>query len=162
MKVKDVMVATPVSCSLETNAGAAVEILWNQNCGILPILDSQQKVVGVVTDRDLCIALGTRNRLPGEIRVRDITCGEVVACKPNDDIHTALATMARAKVRRLPVIDANDRLEGVLSMDDVVFHSETRTAGMPSELSHDDVVKTLKGIYQPELAQVAERRMAAA
>ena len=162
MKVKDVMAATPASCSAETNVGAAVEILWNRNCGILPIVDAQQKVIGVVTDRDLCIALATRNRLAGEITVGDVASGKVFACKSNDDIHAALATMANAKVRRLPVISASGRLEGMLSMDDVVFHSETRIAARASELSHDDVVETLKEIYRSELPQVAQQRIAAA
>jgi predicted transcriptional regulator len=64
MKVRDVMVGTPVWCSYETNLGAAVERLWNQDCGILPIVNSEGKVTAVATDRDICIALGTRNRLP--------------------------------------------------------------------------------------------------
>src|SRR5579872_7446501 len=55
MKVKDVMVGTPASCTSETNLGSAVEILWKQNCGILPIVDAQQKVIGVVTDRTLAL-----------------------------------------------------------------------------------------------------------
>lgn len=58
MKVKDVMVGTPASCTTETNLGAAVEVLWNQNCGILPVVNEEEKVIGVVTDRDMCIALG--------------------------------------------------------------------------------------------------------
>lgn len=66
MKVIDVMTGTPFYCSPSTNLGSAAELLWNQNCGILPIVDDQ-KIVGVVTDRDLFIALGTRNRLPGDI-----------------------------------------------------------------------------------------------
>ena len=56
---------TPAYCGTDTNLGAAIEILWDRNCGILPVVDANQKVVGVVTDRDLCVALGTRNRLPG-------------------------------------------------------------------------------------------------
>jgi CBS domain-containing protein len=161
MKVKDVMMGTPVSCTLETNLGAAVEILWNRNCGILPIVNAQQKVVGVVTDRDMCIALGTRNRLAGEIAVGQVTSGKVFACKPDDDVRAALATMAQAKVRRLPVINADGKLEGILSMDDVVAHSEARIQGKASELSHDDVVETLKKVYRPELPEAAQQRAVA-
>lgn len=161
MKVKDVMMGTPTSCTAETNLGAAVEILWNRNCGILPIVNAQQKVVGVVTDRDMCIALGTRNRLAGEIAVSQVTSGKVFACKPDDDVRAALATMAQAKVRRLPVINADGKLEGILSMDDVVAHSEARIPGKTSELSHDDVVDTLKKVYRTELPDVAQQKTAA-
>lgn len=162
MKVKDVMMRTAASCTLETNLGAAVEILWNRNCGILPVVDAQQDVVGVVTDRDICIALGTRNLLPGEIVVSQVTSGKVFDCKPDDDIRTAMATMARAKVRRLPVVNANGKLEGILSMDDIVIHSEARIPGKTPELSHDNVVETLKKVYRPELPQVAQPKAAGA
>jgi CBS domain-containing protein len=67
MKVTDVMAKPPAYCSPQTNLAAAVEILWRQNCGILPVVDSKEKVVGLVTDRDICVALGTRNRLPSDM-----------------------------------------------------------------------------------------------
>lgn len=160
MKVKDVMMRTPASCTPETNLGAAVEILWNRNCGILPVVNAQQQVVGVVTDRDVCIALGTRNRLAGEITVGEVTSGKVFACKPDDDVRAALTTMAHAKVRRLPVVNADGKLEGILSMDDVVAHSEARIPGKTSELSDGDVVDTLKVLYRGELPEVAQRKAA--
>src|SRR5215472_3101523 len=126
MKVKDVMMRTAASCTPETNVGAAVEILWNRNCGILPVVDSRQKVIAVVTDRDLCIALGTRNCLPGEITVGQVASGKLFTCKSEDQVRSALATMGETKVRRLPVVNAEGRLEGILSMDDIVVHSESK------------------------------------
>jgi CBS domain-containing protein len=161
MKVKDIMMRTPASCTAETNLGAAVEILWNRNCGILPIVNAQRKVVGVVTDRDMCIALGTRNRLAGEIAVGEVMSGKVFACKQEDAVHAALATMAQAKVRRLPVINADGELEGILSMGDVVAHSEARMPGKTSELSHDDVMDTLKKLYRSELREGVQQKTAA-
>ena len=157
MKVKDVMMRTAASCNRETNLGAAVEILWDRNCGISPIVNAEQKVIGVVTDRDLCIALGTRNRLPGDITVSEVTSGKVFACAAEDDIRSAMAAMAQAKVRRLPVVTAEGKLEGILSMDDVAMHSGTRTGKGASELSSDDVVETLKAVYRPQLPEVVTR-----
>src|ERR1035437_639689 len=124
MKVTDVMTKAPGYCSPQTNLAAAVEILWRQSCGVLPIVDSKEKVVGLVTDRDICVALGTRNRLPSEITVSEVASGKVVACKPDDDLRNALETMAQAKVRRLPVIDTAGTLQGILSIDDVVLRTE--------------------------------------
>jgi CBS domain-containing protein len=71
MKVREAMVRPPVFCSLQTNLGGAVEIMWKRNCGFLPIVDAQRRVVGVITDRDIAIAMGTRNRLPAEITVAE-------------------------------------------------------------------------------------------
>jgi CBS domain-containing protein len=161
MKVKDVMMRTAASCGRETNLAKAVEILWDRNCGILPVVDAEQKVTGVVTDRDLCIALGTRNRPPSEITVGDVTSGKVFACTAEDDIRSAMTTMAQAKVRRLPVLTAEGKLEGILSMDDVTIHSETRTGKGASELSYDDVMETLRAVYRPQLPQVVKRTAAA-
>jgi CBS domain-containing protein len=160
MKVKDVMMRTPASCTPETNLGAVVETLWNRNCGILPVVNAQQKVIGVVTDRDVCIALGTRNRLAGEIIVREVASGNVFTCRPDDDVRDALTTMAHAKVRRLPVVNADGKLEGILSMDDVVAHSEAKVPGKTTELSDDDVVDTLKVLYRGALPEVAQRKAA--
>jgi len=162
MKVKDVMMRTAARCRTDTNLGAAVEIMWNRNCGILPIVNAEEKVIGVVTDRDLCIALGTRNRAAGEIAVWEVASGTLFACEPEDEIHTALATMAKSKVRRLPVINTAGKLEGVLSMDDVVLHSESKVSGKTPGLSYDDVVETLKKVYRPELPEVARQKTARA
>jgi CBS domain-containing protein len=151
MKVKDVMVKTPVFCSLGTNLGAAVEILWIRDCGILPIVDAERRVLGVVTDRDIAIALGTRNRLPGEIAVADAATRKVHSCKATDDVRRALDIMAEEKVRRLVVVNEQNQLEGVLSMDDVVLHAETQTSGKP-DVSADDIVRTLKTLYSTQLS----------
>lgn len=160
MKVKEVVVGKPVSCRPETNLGAAVEMLWNHNCGILPIVRDDGKVIGVVTDRDICIALGTRDRLAGEICVGEVTTGKVFSCAPDDDIHSALETMRRQKVRRLPVVGNDGTLQAVLSMDDVVLHSGTH--GRTAELSFDGVVSTLKTIYAHQVSERGPAKSAAA
>lgn len=160
MKVRDVMMRTPASCLAETNLGAAAEIFWNRNCGFLPVVNVQGKVVGVITDRDICIALGTRNRLAGDITVGEIISGKVFACSPEDDLPTALAVMGQEKVRRLPVIGGDGKLEGILSMDDVVLHAEAGSARRPSELSYEDVAATLKKLYQPQLPELAHKKAA--
>jgi CBS domain-containing protein len=162
MKVQDAMMGTPIYCRPETNLGSAIELLWERNCGILPIVDAKQKVIGVVTDRDLCVALGTRNRLPGQITVGEVATGEVHSCRGQDDIHAALQTMAKMRVRRLPVVNEEGILEGILSMDNVVLHTESATRGRKPELSDEDVVNALRQIYGPLLPQIVETRAARA
>ncbi|HUK32220.1 MAG TPA: CBS domain-containing protein [Candidatus Acidoferrum sp.] len=161
MKVKDAMVGTPVSCGPEANLGVAAELLWNQNCGILPVVDSDRKVVGVMTDRDMCIALGTRNLLPGQILVKEVMTGKVHSCQVDDDVHLALEKMSKGRVRRLPVVDSNGVLQGILSMDDVVLHAEGPSRAGATGLTQKDVVETLKTIYRPEVPQVAKSRQSA-
>ena len=162
MRVRDVMMRTPASCNAQTNLAAAVEILWNRNCGFLPVANAEGKIIGVVTDRDICIALGTRNQLAGEVTVGDVISGKLFACQADDDVRTALATMAQEKVRRLPVIGADGKLEGILSMDDAVLHAEASHPGKASELSNEDVAVTLKKLYQPQVPELALKKTAVA
>ena len=119
----------------------------------------QGKVIGVVTDRDLCIDLGTRNRLPGDVTVGQVVSGKVFTCKPDDDIRDALNAMAREKVRRLPVVNDAGQLEGILSMDDIVLLSESGLAGKTPELT---VVNTLKQVYLPDLPATLRQKAAGA
>lgn len=124
MKVRDVMTQSAVCCNADTNVGAAVELLWVRNCGMLPVVGNDQKLLGVVTDRDICIAMGTRNRLAGELTVGEIATQNVVTCKPDDEIHEALHTMAGNRVRRLPVVNKEGVPQGILSMDDIITHGD--------------------------------------
>ena len=158
MKVKDVMVKTAAFCSPETNLAAAVEIMWNRNCGFLPVLDAQRCVFGVITDRDIAMALGTRNQLPGEIAVSEIATRKIQWCRPEYDIHMALDTMAESKVRRLVALNDQDQFEGVLSMDDVVLCAET-TPGK-ADLSSENVLRTLKALYGPQLTPLRAKAAA--
>lgn len=158
MRVQDVMMRTPVYCSPETNLGSAVQLLWDRDCGFLPIVDAKRKLIGVVTDRDLCVALGTRQQPPGRITVGEVATGKVYSCRERDDIHAALETMAKRRVRRLPVVNEEGLLQGILSMDNVVLHTES--PGNAAELSDQDVVNTLRQIYGPLVPQVAEARSA--
>ena len=159
MKVRDVMVGPAACCTPYTNLGEAAEIMWKENCGILPIVNIQNKVIGVVTDRDLFIALATRNRLPKELTVANVTTGHVYSAKPDDDIHMALAKMAEGRVRRLPVIDHAGKVVGILSMDDIVLDVQM---GEHPELSSQDVVHTLKQLYGTRLPQVMRKKVGAA
>lgn len=154
MKVRDVMVNAPISCQPGHNLGMATEMMWKANCGILPVVSNAGKPVGVVTDRDLCIALGTRNRLPGEIRVAEVMSGKLHSCAPDDDIHIALHTMRKEHVRRLPVISRDGTLTGIVSLDDVAMHAAEINGRTAPELTYRDVVNTYKGIAAKRALEV--------
>ena len=97
MRVKDVMLPSPCYCQRETNLGSATELMWTSNCGFLPVESIEGKVIGVITDRDICIALGTRNRPAGEIKVGEVMLEKLYSCGPDDDVHHALQTMGMQK-----------------------------------------------------------------
>jgi CBS-domain-containing membrane protein len=87
----------------------------------------------VVTDRDLCIAVATKNRLASEIPVREVTTGKVHACRPDDDVKSALKTMRNEKVLRLPVVNDEGKLQGVISMNDIMIKTELGKSGLSCE-----------------------------
>jgi CBS domain-containing protein len=100
-----------------------VKLMWEQDCGVLPVVKSDGKVSGMITDRDICVAIATRGWTADRIAVRDVTAGKVSTCAPDDDAIAALQTMKSQRVRRLPVVDAAGRLKGILSLNDIVTHA---------------------------------------
>src|SRR6185436_18969081 len=123
MRVHDVMTEDVKSCSPETNLAAAAAIMWENDCGVLPIVSDGGKAIGVITDRDIAIALGTRNKQAAEIPVNEVMSGALYAASPDEDIHTALRLMRKEKVHRLPVINEQGTLKGILSLNDVALHA---------------------------------------
>ena len=162
MKVRDVMMGTPYFFQPETNLGSATELMWKANCGFLPVQAPDGEVIGVITDRDICIALGTRNRLAGDVAVGEVMSGKLYSCAPDDDIHMALQTMKEGKVRRLPVIAKNVSLVGVVSMDDILLRTEPTSLGRQPELSSDEVVRAYRAINQRQVPQVVAKQAGAA
>jgi CBS domain-containing protein len=151
MNVRDLMTtAQAARCTPDTNLGAAVEILWKANCGMLPVVDAHEKVISVITERDICIALGTRNCLPGEITVGDVATQPAICCRSADDIRSVLAKMAEAHVRRLPVVNAEGKLEGLLSMDDIVAPIVWKSLARGDGSTSADDISTLKNPLRPD------------
>jgi CBS domain-containing protein len=148
MKVRDVMVKDVKICTPITNLAAVAEILWKEGCGTLPVVENG-RVLGIVTDRDICIALGTRNVKAADTLVKDVALPKLFYCAPENDIHAALKTMSAQKVRRLPVIDSEGTLQGILCLDDIVLHAEEK-----ADPTYFDVVETLKAVCEHERAHL--------
>jgi CBS domain-containing protein len=146
MRVEQLMTPSPATCGLSENLAQAVERMWDANCGIIPVVDDAAHVVGVITDRDICVAAATRGLAPGEIRVSDMHRQPVVACRPDDELQTALQLMQQHRIRRLPVTTEEGILHGMISFDDIALAAGTRTT-----VSAADVLRALKGIIAPPL-----------
>ena len=123
MKVREIMTSDVKACRPETNLAEAVKLMWDRDCGVLPVVKSDGKVSGMITDRDICVAMVTRGQTADRITVSDVTTGKAYTCSPDDDAVVALQTMKMQRVRRLPVVDAQGRLRGILSLNDVLTHA---------------------------------------
>jgi CBS domain-containing protein len=151
MKVKDMMTSDVHTCQPETNLAMAAMQMWDGDFGVLPVVADGRKVVGMITDRDICMAAASKQRDPATIRVEEVVTGQVYGCSPDTDIHEALKIMQQRQVRRLPIINADDgKLAGILSLNDIALKAQSDGR---AELSAQDVENTLKAICtQPEFS----------
>ncbi len=118
VQVKQLMTAGVKACDPSDSLAAAAIRMWDGDCGILPVVDGG-RVVGLITDRDICMALALTEARAGERAVSDVMSGAVYSCSPEDEVIEALGKMGRHKVRRLVVLEG-ERLAGMLSMNDIV------------------------------------------
>jgi CBS domain-containing protein len=146
MKVQDIMTSDVQCCGPDTNLAAAAKMMWDSDCGSLPVLNVQGQVMSMITDRDICMAAATKNKPASDITVWETVSGKVSTCHLSDDVHAALDIMKREKVRRLPVVDEDGVLQGIVAMNDFVLLAGEAKGGKASGLSYEDVVRTMKAI----------------
>ena len=140
MKAKDLMTAEPKTCSPETNLAAAADLMLAGDCGLLPVL-KDGKLVGVVTDRDLYIALATRDRQASDVHISEVAQSPVYTRNPDDDLEAVLATMKQHRVRRVPVAGFGGTVLGVISLDDMAL-----AAGPGHAVADSAVLDTLQSL----------------
>lgn len=149
MKVRDIMTVAVYTCQPDTDLGTVAGLMWDHDCGFVPVIDASGAAVGLITDRDICMAAATRRLAPDRIAASQAMSQSVRACLPDDSVSEALEMMKHFKVRRLPVIDPHGYLAGVVSMNDIT-RAATSKKGLPAK----DVVSTL--------AEICEHRTVAA
>jgi len=149
MKVEDVMTRDVEFCTLETNLATAAMQMWNRDCGVLPVVDDQRKVIGMITDRDICMKAATNHQDIAAIRVEELISDPIHTCKLDADIREALETLQRALVRRLPVVNDEGQIEGIVSVSDILRHSSEKVDKVTPGVTYADVVSTFKVISAP-------------
>lgn len=131
-------------CTPEDRLTACARIMWQKDCGVVPIVDpADRKVVGIVTDRDICISVASREQRASEIRAAELINGrDVVTCGPGDDLKNALKKMRKNAVRRLPVVSRKGELTGMISISDIMLAADKKAL-------RKRVYSTLKAIARP-------------
>ena len=141
MKIKEIMTKDVCSCRPDSSLSTVIRAMKEHDCGIIPVIDEEGKVAGVITDRDIALAVGEKGVAPSGLSVGEVMTAKVHACVADDSINDALKTMERYQVRRLPVVDADQKLIGIVSINDLALHA--RKSAVPG---FDNVINTLKGI----------------
>jgi CBS domain-containing protein len=144
MKVQEIMSTSPKCCIPSDTATKAARIMKDMDTSIVPIIENEQnrRLVGVVTDRDLCLKVIAEGQDPQNVQVRVCMMPALVCCTPNDDLEKVLDLMRDNQVRRIPVVDDDGVIQGMMSMADVV-----QCAEMPTNRTHE----TLKKVSEPTL-----------
>jgi CBS domain-containing protein len=145
MIVSDLMTKNPGFVITDDALSAAVQIMWDADCGAVPVVDDADKLIGIVTDRDICIATWSRGLAPNAIFVGEAMTQDPARCGPRDPISQAAEIMRSKQIRRLPVVDSEQRLVGILSLADIVRVTSDSSA-RDRDISTHGLASTMAGI----------------
>jgi CBS domain-containing protein len=149
MNVFEVMTRRVYSCRPEDTLAAAAALMWEHDVGCLPVVGDAGEVVGMVTDRDICMAAFMRGARLADIDTASVMSRELHACRPDQSVAKAEELMRLDRVRRTPVVDERGRLLGILSLGDLAreaCHQKRRKYG---EALDEDVTTTLAAVSEP-------------
>jgi len=152
MNASQLMTKAVRSCSPDDTLQRAAQLMWEGDCGAVPVVDAEDRVVGMITDRDVTMAAYTQGRALCEIPVASAMANQVHGVRENDSIDLVETLMRRARVRRVPVLDGGGRLQGIISMNDLARHA-MRSGRKADGLRPESIVQTLAAISEPRQAQ---------
>ena len=139
MKCSEVMTSDPKFCVTTETAVHAAKLMKSEDVGPIPIVsDRETKILkGIVTDRDLVLKVIAEERDPKTTRLEEVMTTEVATCRPDDDADEALELMQQHQVRRIPIVDGDGRLVGIISQADVATRVDEpeKTAEVVEEIS---------------------------
>jgi CBS domain-containing protein len=154
MKVRDLMSQHVRTCRVNADLSEVAMQMWTGDCGIVPILEEDGRLAGVLTDRDICMAVATKHRPAGGILAKELIGSDTHFCARDDDIQDALRLMAHRKVRRLPVVNEAGKVEGILSVNDVILASAPSQGKKGDALTYAEAMETLRSISAHRFAMV--------
>lgn len=144
-KVRLVMTPNVSTATPADGLNRAAQIMWEGDCGVVPVTESDGSLVGVITDRDVCMAAYTQGQPLAAVPIDAAMARTVFACSPDDTVHQALHLMREHRVRRMPVVDEAGRLVGVVTLADLARHVDS--LGDDAACAH--FVSTLAAISEP-------------
>lgn len=138
-KCNEVMTNRPLCCLPDDMVAKAAQLMQRENIGPIPVIENEQtgKLVGIVTDRDLALKIVAEERDPKTTKVEAVMTRKVVTCRADDDLQKALDAMAKHQLRRIPVVDHNDKILGIIAQADVATRLDQadKTASVVKHIS---------------------------
>lgn len=157
MRVEKLMTRQVTSCRQEDSLARAAQLMWDSDCGCLPVCtdDGANRIAGVITDRDICMAALFQGRPLGELRVADVMNRQVQVCRPSNSVAEVERIMSAARVRRLPVTDDQGFLLGMITLADLAREAAREQALQSPRLRGNEISDTLASICQPPRHELA-------
>lgn len=155
MQVEQVMNQPAIVCRIGDSTLVAAQLMEEYDCGVIPVVNDEHVLVGIITDRDICLAAQANDEALRDIFVADVMTTQVYSCRTHDTLRHAEELMKRGQVHRLPVIDARGHVQGVLSSHDLLQEcSRTRSLRglrevLKGALSAKELVDTLAAVSRP-------------
>ena len=147
MNVGQVMTRMVCSCQRSDSLNRAAQIMWENDCGCVPVEDADGKAIAMITDRDICMAAYTQGLPLTQISVGSAASRTLHCVVESDTLARAELLMQRHRIRRLPVVDGDGRPVGILSMNDLARH--VRDVGSDVELRAEAITRTLAFVCTP-------------
>jgi CBS-domain-containing membrane protein len=151
MKVDQMMSRDVKTCRTTDTLVRPSQLMWEHDIGSVPVLDDKGALVGMITDRDICMAAYTQGRRLDEIAVGAVMSQNVQTCSPTDTLETAAASMKRHQLRRLPVVSARRELVGIISLPDLSRAAEAEPNQRTREQYINQVETTLAAVARPRV-----------
>jgi len=149
MKVQDLMTGEVCTCRSDDTLNTAAQMMWDSDCGSVPVVDEERRVVGMVTDRDIAMAAYTQGRPLAEMQVSSAMSKTALTVKLKDGLAPAHELMRRNAIRRLPVVEEDGRLAGILSLSDLARGAEGNQDRKTRDVGMFDVARTLAAVAEP-------------
>lgn len=147
MNIEKVMTRDVRTCSASATLNRAAQIMWESDCGFLPVVDDQGRVVSVVTDRDICMGAYLQGVPLSGASVASVMSKKLRTCGPDDDIGDVESKMRDEQIRRIPVVDAGGKLLGVVTVGD--FARCSQSSAFQKAAGGLAIAKTLAAICEP-------------
>ena len=151
MRVDQAMTKDVKVCRANDTLNEVARLMWDNDCGCVPVVDEAGHAIGMITDRDICMAAYTRGVSLREVPVEQIMSRQLISCGPDSSVDMAEALMASHQVRRLPVLGFENQLVGLLSLGDIARTARSKGNGHDRGLTARAVENTLAAVCQPRM-----------
>jgi CBS domain-containing protein len=138
-----------IVCHAQDMLNQAAHLMWYHDIGVVAVVNDQESLVGIITDRDICMAAYTQGRPIQEVSVGEIMTKQVISCAPGDKVKSAEKKMRAHQIRRLPVVGLHGRVQGMLSLNDIAREAEREGDRRSPEVTPAEVAKTLASVCLP-------------